>query len=437
MNLDEARKKLYAKNMQMLGFDAPAKTAPVVAVAPKKAAPKPAKKSAAKEFVSGEIQGPPDEHNDLIRQLSAVQEQQPETIEELPVQQEEIEREPSSKGMDAQSAQYIGDLAAAAGPALISTLFGGSSKTNSELFDKGNQYLMNRGKQEEVTKDKISVIDDNGEPLNIRTRDALGKKPYYQSKLGKYGGTGKAFAPIEVKHIDTGEILPAKVTGDGYVNAETGEMLGNKWLRFKSDDLIKEKTMQGGSQVTARNKYTGKLAGVTAQQGLGDRLGGISKEEAVSAIKQSEKGRTESIKPLEQYNNAKFAFDSLSSTNLTAEKGAAAMTILAKAINKDKVSDADFVHLKGDEFKTYIRKFEEWADGRLQGQVPPQAVQAFREIAKEIMRMKQVEIEGVKNATTPRNLPTQGQKIIDDMTGIKPAAPKSNDWKNEMKGMGR
>lgn len=437
--LEEIKKKkmlenarLYDENMAMLGLaptpvtKEPAKTDKPVA--PKKVVKQPTKQMAKK----------PSESEELISKLKAA----PETTEleeddffipeeSAPIE-EPIEREPASKGYDLGGFEDV--VATGAGP-LLAFLGGASPAVFNMHMKKANDAAKIIGDEAKVTKDKIAVVEDkNGNPENILVKDSLGRKPYYQKKATGVQQT-RQFQPVTLKNVNTGEIRGAKVNANGYFDQNDIPYDMNEWLPFKTDDLIRERTMQGGSKVTARDKYTGKLKGVSAQMGLGDRFGGVSKEEATSGINQTEKGRQAALEPLEAFENARFAYESLGAREMTPQKAAAAMTVLAKAINKDKVSDADFVHLKGEAFKSYITQFEEWAQGKIGGQVPPQAIQAFRQIAREIMIMKQQEAQLRKRTLVPSNLlPSQGQGIIDNMTGVQ-NVQQNNDWKNKLKGM--
>jgi hypothetical protein len=348
-------------------------------------------------------------------------------IEEIPV--EPVERQPSS--MDGQSAMYLGDLAASAGPSILALLGGASPSITTSLMNKGNQYAVGRGKQEEITKDKISVIDNNGSPENILTRDAVGKKPYYQSKLGGVNG-GREFAPVAVKNLITGKTMVAKTAGGGYYHPTKGEMLDPEvWLPFKTDDIIREKTLQGGSITQARDKYTGKLAAVSSKAGVGDRFGGISKEEAQAGIGDARKAKDKSTASVEAYENARSANQMLSDPTLTPEKAAAGIYRIVKAINGERVSDSDYANLRGVEFKSYIRQVEDWASGKLNSRPSPKAIDAFRQISKQIMSDKQKEAEAIKKNYVPSNLvPSKsGQKLLDTMSNKESEKPKS-EWKS-------
>lgn len=343
-------------------------------------------------------------------------------------------RKPASEGMDGQSAMYLGDAVASAGPALLSLFGGGSPAVVSSLFDKGNQYAQKRGAQEEITKANTSVIDRDGQPLNIRSRDAIGEKPYYQTKLGLgMGANGvRQFQPLTLKNVKTNEIVVARQNANGYFDAEGVPYDMKTWLPFKTEDLIREKTVQGGSSVTARDKYTGKLNKVTSKAGIGDVMGGVSKEEAVSGIKSAEKAKEKSYKQLEAIEGARRSITILDKPNLTPEEAASGIFAIIKANNGERLSDSDYAMARGTEFKSLLRQFEDWSDGKILGQINPKIIQAYKEVAKSTIEAKQRELRGTKSHFVPdAMLPAQGQKKLDTIIGG--ANAKSNDKMDDVK----
>jgi hypothetical protein len=345
----------------------------------------------------------------------------PEEAQEEPARElaETSEAKEEYGGMDGQSAMYIGDAIASAGPALLSLLGGGSPAVVSSLFDKGDKYARARGAQEEITKANTSVIDVDGQPVNIRSRDVIGKKPYYQTKLGGINGRGgKEFAPVTVKNIRTGEVLPAIVTGQGYKTVDTNELLGPEWLGFKSDQILREKTVQGGSVAKARDQLTGNIKTISSQSGIGNEMGGVSKEEAMAAIDSAKKGKEKSYKQLEAIEGAKRSITILEKPNITPEEAASGIFAIIKANNGERLSDSDYANARGTEFKSYVRQFEDFADGKILGEINPRIIKAYIEVAKSTIQSKQRELQSTRLHFVPDNtLPARGQAKINTIMG--------------------
>lgn len=359
--------------------------------------------------------------------------QKPE-FDEMPVT--EIAPEQSYQPKD-NSSMYLADLAASAGPGLLALLGGASANVVSPMLDKGNAYAMKRGAQEEITKANTSVIDNNGQPLNIRSRDAIGEQPYYQQKVNGLGGKlgGKEFAPVAVKNIRTGEVLPAKVTGNGYMTVDSNEMFGPEWLPFRSETILREKTVQGGSVAKARDQYNGKIKTISGQQGIGDLMGGVSKEEALAGIDAAKKGKDKSFKAVEAIEGARRSLAILDRPNLTPEEASSGIFLIIKAINGERLSDTDYANLRGEEFKSYARQVEDWAGGRIAGQISPKAIAAFKLIAQDMIKAKQREIESIRSNYLPANtLPQSGQVKLETIMGGK-KKEESTNWKNSLKGI--
>jgi len=366
----------------------------------------------------------------------------PAQFEEMPVTEEAPE--PREYQQKDNSNMYLGDLAASAGPGLLALLGGASPSVTTSLFDKGNVYAMKRGAQEEVTKANTSVIDINGEPLNVRTRDALGEKPFYPSRLasGNQGANDRVFPPITLKNVnksspDYGKTVGALSKSSGYFNPETNERYSmNDWLPFRQDVVLREKTIQGGQVVKVVNPYnmTGSSPKViSSQSGLGDNFGGLSKEEAMSGIKSAEKGKAAAQKPVEAYQNALSAYETLSSPNLTPEKAAAGIVSIVKATNGERLSDTDYANLRGEEFKSYVRIFEDWSSGKIVGEINPKIIAAYLEVSEDVMRNKKREAQAIKRNYVPDNLiPSKsGQKKLD--TAVGKEIKSGPGWKSKFK----
>ena len=139
----------------------------------------------------------------------------------------------------------------------------------------------------------------------------------------------------------------------GYYDQSGNKFDMNEWFPFKADELIRERTVQGGSTVKARNRYTGGLKGVSSQSGLGSYYGNIPKEEAQAGIKAGEKAKASTQKALEAMKGAERAYTILKQPNLTPELASAGIFAIIKANNGERLSDSDYAQARGNEFKSY------------------------------------------------------------------------------------
>lgn len=359
-----------------------------------------------------------------------------QVIDPLSVAMEGI-RKPSS--VDPQSSALISDLVSAGLPALSSILAGSSPSIQNRQFQYADQYAKTRGQARVPSKANLmELANEEGEPYLELAEDSLGKTPYYQPKGtgGGAGGGARAFAPVIAKNIQDGSLTRATVTSEGLFDEFSGEKLGQDWYPFKKDELLREKTVQGGSIVQARNPLSGKLNTVTSKAGLGDLFGGLSKEEAAQAIKDAAKGKAATQKSTEAIAGAEKAITILDKPDLTPEEAATGIFSIIKAINGERLSDTDYANLRGQEFKTYARQVEDWVGGRLIGRISPRAIAAYRQIAKDMIIAKKKEAMSIKRGYTPKDsLPKEGQKRAERAGGIVEEQPtKKEDFKNKFKG---
>lgn len=341
-------------------------------------------------------------------------------------------------GMDPSSAMYLGDLAASAGPGLLSLFGGGSPAVVSNLMDKGNTYAMNRGTQEEITKKNLSVVaDEDGNPIYTRTRDALGQEPYFQPK-GVAANQPRRFQPIILKNVnkdspDFKKIKGATQTSEGYFDQDGNKLNLNEWLPFKPDDLIKQRTVQGGSVVQSRDKYSGSTAPVAGQRGLGDTMGGVSKEQAQAMLKDASKSKTEKAKRIGDVENLKRIRDTLSVDSQPEEVAQGIEKLKRLAGGENRLSDIESQVFGGDKYKTYFTQAKEWASGKIGGRPNPRVVEAYKEIAQRIIDQKSAEMGAIqKNYANPDMVNTKEAKgILNAVSGGDPAIDPSRQQQLE------
>ena len=349
-----------------------------------------------------------------------------------------MERKPASPMMDPRSASLIADAVAAGLPALSATLSGASPSIQNRQFGRMDQYAQGRGNALVPSKANLLQLEgEDGEPYYEVADQSLGKKPYLAKKTtGAGAAQDRQFQPITLKNINSGEIAGAKQTSQGYFSQEGDQYDMREWLPFKPDELLRQRTVQGGSTIDARDTYSGKIRPVQSKAGLGDIYGGVPKEQAQAGIKAGEKAKASSQKALEAAEGADRAASILTRPNLSPELAAQGIFAIIKANNGERLSDSDYAQARGTEFKSYLRTAEEWANGKIAGNIPPRVLQAYAEAAKLFAESKRKEVESIKKSYVPKGmLPKEGQRQVEEQAGILPKVPKNIDWKNRLKGL--
>jgi len=383
-----------------------------------------------------------DEQKDLPYNLlddhMPAMEEAPREMDPMTSVMSSMDRSPSS--IDPRSAGLIADAVAAGLPALSATLSGAAPSIQNRQFGRMDQYAKTRGDALVPSKNNLATLEnDQGEPYYELFDNSLGMKPYIAKKsIGGAAGAGRdrQFQPITLKNIETGEIVGAIQSASGYFNQDKSEQYDmRKWLPFKNEDLLKERTVTGGSTIKARDKYTGKVKPVSSQAGLGDYYGSVPKEQAQAGIKAGEKAKASSQKALEAAVGAERAADILRRPNLSPELAAQGIFAIIKANNGERLSDSDYAQARGTEFKSYLRTAEEWANGRIAGNIPPRVLQAYAEAATLMSQSKRAEVEAIKESYVPKGmLPKQGQREVEEQAGIKKDSATKKDWKSKYKG---
>ncbi len=302
-----------------------------------------------------------------------------------PEQYDEIRKKKMSEGLSNNSLDpaMVADLAASAGPSLLALLGGASPAVVSGLLDKGNQYAMKRGAQEEVTKDKIAIIEEDGLPKNVLVRDSLGKKPYYQQKAASALG-GSSDQNVQSKMVfsnkKTGELLSTYLARNGkmYRVGETPDMaealdpnkLNQEYVPFIGFGTAKSKDMYGGESVTQFQKtLPSKKVVVGGTQGYAGTQGVPT--EGLKATEKSLDEHNKRIGDLELKANTIDDFISvLSNPNANANEIAAAQEAVIRATTTEpRLTDEDVKRAMGDNFKSVFTQLSRALSNKVTGKL--------------------------------------------------------------------
>lgn len=364
-----------------------------------------------------------------IEGIPPVAQEQPSPAPESPA------RNPS--GMDAQSAMYIGDLAASAGPGLLSLLGGGSPAVVSNLMDKGNKYAQNRGAQEEITKANTSVIDDNGEPLNVRTRDAMGKKPYYPSRSGSLSNLGSVVSgvPANMFNPKTGDRAKVQQYKDG-----TAFRYGTK---IPITDIGDWQQDLGVANATGTDVYGTKtqdqynknqpsgMTRVKTTQGLGEYMGHIPQKEAESRLKDANKSKVKTAESIATLQELKAHRNTLATTNDSMTFSIAMGNIL-RTVEK-RLSDEEQQRFLGNDYRGILGNASNYIQGKM-GIIPQSLRNGVVEAADYIEAREKGRLKANSSSyTTKQGLNQKGRDTVDRTSGQDTESTKKVDWKNKLK----
>ena len=368
----------------------------------------------------------------LLDELEAKQSVPTETT---PQPAEQPARIPSKFPKDPTN-MLIADAVAGAGPALLSLLGGADTRQVVGHFDRGNEYAKARGKQEEITPDKLIKIDENGEPINVNPYDALYQKPYMDKKeasaaapLSKKGN----FQLVKVFNKNNGEYESV------VFDTSSGEVVNNADIIARAGDpkITQVRTLEGGTKGFKVSPYKKGTEGAYSEAGIGDQFGSkpgnrLSAEEAKAGLKSSEKAKDKKVKIIEAQQNAKQSVTMLSNPEATPEELAAGIQLMLKAVNKERLSDPDAVRLKGDEFKSYKRALEDFLQGKIAGEISASTRQGFINVANSFILASEGEKRAIDKNYTPKGfLPPAGEKKVDT---LKEGTGKSS-WQERRKAL--
>lgn len=305
------------------------------------------------------------------------------TPEEL-VAKEALKKERLDRIEKRNTNQMYGDLAASLGPSVLAILGGASPAVTTSLLDKGNQYAMNRGKQEEITKDKlVEVENEMGDPENVLARDAVGMKPYERPLLGR-GGAGANGTTVHNKlqftNKKTGELRYAYMNKDGksYWLGETPDTgaqpldanILNEYIPFAgygtvtNKDMYDNITVQQYPKANPQQKTT-----VGGSQGYAGLVGVPQKglEEANKAQDDFDKV----VVPIRQkISNLDGNIGILRGSSSTpTQKTAAREAIIRGVISDPILTDSDVARSMGEDYRALIDSFKNTFSKKIGGKM--------------------------------------------------------------------
>lgn len=340
---------------------------------------------------------------------------------------------------------YIPDLVASAGPSLLALIGGASPGIVSQHIDRGNQYAQARGKQEEVTKDKMTQIDVNGEPMNVLARDALGEKPYIQPprSAGASGApSGNVQSTMTYSNKKTGEISNFYLSRNGLIyrvgdneangNPVPPEKIAADYVPFKGFATANIEDAYGNKNVTQMQRTNpGQKVSVAGAKGYGSMVG-----VPTEGIKQTEKSLDEHNKRVGDIENKlsdlKSSIPILENPASTPTELTAAREALIRSISTEpRLTDEDVARAMGNDFRSLFAQTRNALGNKAFGDMSPKQRQEFLTSAKTLInRMDQGVQRSYDKMTKETSTVPGGKGYIEKKTPVQ--AQKSKASKAEL-----
>lgn len=283
----------------------------------------------------------------------------------------------------------IRNLAVGLTPTLMNFLSNRSAQMKARGFEKGNKYLQDIGNQ------KTTEVDIDGEPIIMPEGEALFRKPYQKKGFQQ---NDRLIGSKTMVNLDTNEVVQATQTRNGFVNSISLDPLDptGRWVEYKTPDIKSFKNYEGGQSLAKTDKYSGKTKTEAISKGIGTDFGGISKEEAMYAMDRKKESNKAELKLNDSLIGVDTAIETLSNPRkMTTQSAAAAYQYLAKAMNKDRLTDEDYERIIGSSGASYGRAIENWVNQKFTGTPSDYTVMAFKAVAEKIrddieMQMKSI-----------------------------------------------
>jgi len=318
-----------------------------------------------------------------------------------PYQPQQAEQVQPTERAPSSDLSFLPDLAASAGPGILALLGGASSNVVSQHFDRGNKYAQSRGAQEEVTKDKIMQVDDNGLPLNVLARDAVGRRPFIEPKAGAPGSSGASGGNVQsarsYSNKKTGEIVDVYLARNGLIyragdNEATGkpipaDVLATEYVPFKGFATANIENAFGDKSVTQMQRTNpAQKVTVAGAKGYGSMVG-VPEE----GIKQTEKSLDEHNKRVGDLElkagDLKSSISILENPTATPTELTAARESLIRAISTEpRLTDEDVARAMGNDFRSLYSQFRNALKNKAFGEMSPVQRQEFIKSAKTLIK---------------------------------------------------
>lgn len=354
-------------------------------------------------------------------------------LEKAKLQELGVFEEPSVKRSLDES---IIDAVISGAPSVLGMLGGGSANYNLINMEAGKQYLKNRAAQE--AQPMVKLAGPDGLPYLEKARFALGKQPYEATKAAaaKTPGSEKGrFQTIQYYDPTT------KKYGTRVFDTALGKTVSDEAAiaRPAAPKSMQYGTLEGGTAINKFIPYENAPTRMVTEPGVGDEQLGrtssnrLSAESAKSALGSAQKSKEKTLKFIEARSHAEQALADLSDRNITAEQLGSAQMRIAKAINKERLSDDDFKRILGGEYKSYADDINAFLSGKLAASGTPRLIESLKKMSRNLINESNKMIGTVQEMYVPSGLrPKEGQEVLEKAGGINRSF---EDKKKRLKGI--
>ena len=278
----------------------------------------------------------------------------------------------------------IRNMAVGLTPTLLNFLGNRSAQMQMRGFQKADKFTQG------IADEKgVEVIGGDGNPVIMPEGEAMFRQPY-KKENNKNVQQERLLAGVNYRNLDTDEIRLGRVTSQGLVDAVTLEPFeSGPWVQDKSPDIRGFKDVYGGYSLAKTDKLrpNQKTNVKQVSPGEGNIWGNIPKSDVDYARQQADKAKKDQIKVNENIIGVDTSIDILSNPEKINEvSAAAAYQNIAKALNKDRMTDDDYDRLIGRENRSYYRAIEDWASRKFTGTPSQQALHGMKMVAKAMRK---------------------------------------------------
>lgn len=392
--------------------------------------------------ISGELKKPLTARDTLV-DTKIPQQEEPTIQEDISIPP--VKNQNSLDGL--KKKMMLADLVSSLAPSVIAMARGASPIALQPFLSSGNKYAQTRAASDIPTKANTTTIENaEGMPESIMAKDMEGTKPYYQPRLakgissagvdksGNVQGNLKLYDPELKEHRTFTQLRNGKLLYPG----TTEEVSPDKARKMLAD--LGVGTTQGtdytGSKSQSqydKNAPKGTLNTIKGYSSLGGIMGGLSKEEAQSRVKDAAKAKKEGA----VHQATVDEVTSMSKETKTTKDPMVFSAITGKALRKmleNKLSDDEQRLALGNNYKTQVELIKNWASGKIRGEIPDSlrnnVVNLLDYIGK---REKSLKESKIKSYTDKAGLSLKGKKIIESTSGSTEAPTDKNAWKKNWK----
>lgn len=290
------------------------------------------------------------------------------------------------------------NLAVGATPVLLDFLTGKTAQMKTRGFQKANEFTKALGNEKAVE------VDIDGEPVLVPEGEAMFRKKWNPNEYKeKTVQQERLLSGNTYRNLDTDEIREGRITSHGIIDANTLEPFEEgRWVKNVLPDIRSFNDIFGGYTKHTTDRLKDKSKTDQISPGEGNLWGNIPKGEVDFAKKQANEAKKSLEKIHENILGTDRSIEILSkSENITPASAAAAYQFIAKALNKERMTDEDYDRLIGRENRSYYSAAEDWASRKFTGKPSQEAMRGLILTAKALKEDLLRQAQAVQDVRTP------------------------------------